>query len=133
MSATAIIIQKLLADSDVTNVVGQTIRPVLFEKTDAPPSILVNIVSGRDGLSLAGADQYFTDRMQVECLARSATDAETLSKLVMRTLNGVIKESIAGCVDVDIWFAGTSFSRYSDDLITFSRVLQFYVQWRETP
>lgn len=131
MSATAAVIAKLLAATPVTSLVENRIRPVNLAPKDALPGVVVNIISGYDEPTLAGAGQYYRHRMQTDCLATTATAALAVGDAVMDVLNGVINETIGGCKDVTSLFAGIDFTDYGEDLTVYRRVLQFDVWWRK--
>ena len=57
MSATKIVIAKLLATSAVTAIVADRIRHILSPTGEVPPLLLVSIVSGDDTVTLAGAGE----------------------------------------------------------------------------
>lgn len=131
MSAIDIAIAKLVATPGVTNITTPArIYPIVVPQTAEAPFIVVNIVTGRDDLLLAGAGQYYLGRVSVDCCAATASAAVALGNAVMAALQDVVKESIGAYTDVDIYFATTDMTDVADDRSMCRRLLHFYVRWR---
>jgi hypothetical protein len=133
LSALTIVNTTLLDAPGVTSLVGTKVYPVVSPAQTAPPVIVVNRVSGDDDAMLSGAMRYYRNRMQVDCIAVTAKSAEQIGEAVLDALNGVVKATIAGCMDVDILFASTDQTDFADDRSIFRRLLQFNVRWRKMP
>lgn len=54
----------------------------------ARPALVVNVVSGADGMTMQGPDGLLMARVQVDCYADSYTAAKTVSRTVIAALNG---------------------------------------------
>lgn len=131
MSALSIVRTKLAATAAVTALVSNRIYPIIFPQEAVLPCIVLNIISGADiAAHLAGQGGYYRHRIRTEMLDDDASDLDSLSDAVLAALNGVIKATIANCVDVDILFGGLDMTDYSDDRTTFRRLLDFDVTWR---
>lgn len=136
MSAPKIVINRLLAASGVTAIVGSRAFPILAPQNTQPPLIVVHLISTVDlGRTIDAAGDYFRSVVQVDCIAAGSPAAAgqviDLGEAVIAALNGVIKQTVVGCSDVDILLNdGEDFTEYDQELQTFRRVLRFTVIWR---
>ena len=71
----------------------------------------------------------YDHRVRVECIALNLTAADVIGTAVLRALESVVKETIAGHAGTDISFGDTDFSQSSDDRSTEARILDFRVRW----
>jgi hypothetical protein len=62
----------------------------------ALPALVMNIISGRDGGTLAGTDGLWRYRVQIDCYALTRPDARLLSRDVTALLNGFSSPYAAG-------------------------------------
>lgn len=136
MSAPKIVINRLLAAAGVTAVVGARVFPILAPHNTQPPLIVAHLISTVDlGRTINAAGDYFRSVVQVDCIAAGMPAAAghviDLGEAVIAALNGIIKQTVAGCSDVDILLNdGEDFTEYDQELQTFRRVLRFTVMWR---
>lgn len=60
----------------------------------ALPGIVLNVVSGAEGLTLTGPDGLTPSRVQVDCYATTYSAAKTLSRDVVASLHGYRANSL---------------------------------------
>lgn len=135
MSAVQIVITKLLAASAVTAITSTRVYPILAPQTAITPQIVVHLIDNDDGAHLNGANKYYRSIVQVDSnvadsISGAAGKMLDLGETVIDVLNGVIKETVAGFKDVDIFLGDSDFTEYLNDRNAHSRVTRFSVQWR---
>lgn len=137
MSAVAIVINRLLAASSVTNIVGQRIFPITPPQGTQPPVIVVHLISTVDlGRTIHSAGDYFRSVVQLDCIFGADTPSNAaktieLGEAVLAALNGIIKQEVAGCEDVDVLLDdGEDFTEYDELAKSFRRVIRVTVMWR---
>lgn len=129
MSALAIAIARLKQVTGVTSVVTATkIYAMLAPQTVPAPYVLVNLISEPDEPMLDGAGRYYESRVSIEAIGTTGAEANSLGEAIKGI--DVVKASIAGCTDVDIWKADSDYSDYADDRTAFRRTMDFYIRWR---
>jgi len=131
MSAIQIVTRRLSSDSAVKAIVTSArVFPVAAPQNAQAPYITVNLVSGRDERLLEGPGKYYRHRVTVESIATSAAEALDLGDAALAALEGIVKETVDGFIDVDVYFADVDFTQPNDPRTAFQRVTQFFVQWR---
>lgn len=132
MSGISIVVTKLKGEATVTDLCPAThVFPVQLPQMQQPPAIIVNLTSKSDGQHLAGANRYYRDRISVECIALTATEAHDIGEAVLDFLNGIINDAVAGCRDINILFADFDMTVPDDARTVEKRELHFYVMWRK--
>jgi len=76
----------LRSTSSVTSIVGQRIEWVAQPQGAALPAIVLNTVSGFDGIHMNGTGPY-EGRVQADCYGLTYTTAKTASRAVIEALN----------------------------------------------
>ena len=137
MSAAAIVINRLLAANGVTSIVNNRVYPVAPPQGTPPPAIVVHLVSTADvGRTIGAAGDYFRSVVQIDSLSAKEpsgdpSQAIVLGEAVILALNGITKQTVAGCDDVDILLNdGSDFTEFDDLSQTYRRVTRFTVFWR---
>lgn len=131
MSALAVAIAALLADSGVTAIVATNIYPVEAPQAVPAPYIVVNLIGESSDRHLSGvAAKYYAARVSVECISATATEMNLLGEAVKNALEGVTKQTIAGATDVDILKEASDYSGVNDTRTLKMRVMDFSVRWR---
>jgi hypothetical protein len=137
MSAIAITIQKLLASPDVIDIVEDRIFPIMAPQGAVRPYIVVHLIDNGDSVSLNGAARYYRTIVQTDSYAEmtpaGAVTVMGLGDAVIEALNGVVKEEIAGCADVDILLGSTDSTDSFLEANTHRRYTQFSCRWRRAP
>lgn len=131
MSAVAIVVNKLLAASEVTAVVGTKVYPVLVPQGIALPAITINLISTVDQPHLNGPGLYYRSIVQVDVIGTTASFVLDAGEKVIAALNGIIKATVLSCEDVDVLLdSGSDFTEYDETATSFRRVIRFAVRWR---
>lgn len=130
MSGLAIVTAKLLATSAVTAIVGQDVNAIMAPQTTEPPNIVLNLAGGNDQQMLSGAGKMYEQRIATESVARTATAAVALGDAVIDALQDVVKQTIAGCTDVDIALGTTDYTDWAEDRSLYRRTIHFSVKFR---
>jgi hypothetical protein len=137
MSALSIIAQRLLDSPEVTAIVGDKIFPIMAPQNAERPYLVLHIIDNMDTPILAGAGKYFRTQIQSDAYSEmtpaGAKQVIELGDAVIEALNGVVKEKIAGCVDVDILLGSADFTESALEANTHRRYTQFSVRWRTQP
>jgi len=103
-------VKALLAESNVTAVVGVRVEPVFLPQGSALPAVVVSQVSDQDELLLQGQAQYPIARFVVDAVAESFAAADSLGDEVKSALSDWRGEA-----------AGREAIILSDDLDSFDR------------
>jgi hypothetical protein len=122
MSATFATVQALLAAPGVTGIVKKAVNPGVGG--NALPDCVVTRVSGGPTYALEKATGLTASRVQVECRARSYTDAEKLGQAVIAALQdcaGVFAGQRA-----QFRAAGSDYEDHADDASVYRRIIDFY-------
>lgn len=132
MSTLKVVIAALkTADYDVVDIVGENgIHAIAAPQEAAKPYLVVNMVGEPDIEMVAGPARYYEGRIQIDCVAADRLVAVDLGQAVKNQIGGIVKASIAGASDVDIYADGVDMTDVSDDRSSFRRVIGFYVRWR---
>jgi hypothetical protein len=137
MGALAIVIDALKSDAGVGTIVGDRIFAVVARQSSARPSIVATLLAENDAQLLAGAARYADARVEVQCIAASATDADRLGEAVKEALEDITKRTFfdnasppAPWAAADITKEGADLIDASDDRSIFRRVMDFSVRWR---
>lgn len=134
MSSIAIVVTKLKATTSVTTLVPKaSIYPIMFPQGASAPAILVNLAGGRDRELIGGAGQYYSSRVNLEILDTDPSNVDALGKAVIAALGDVVKQTVAGCVDVDIAYDGGDFTDWADDRSMARWTIPFRVDWKPAP
>lgn len=137
MSAISIVTQKLLASPDVVDIVGDKIYPIMAPQNETRPYIVLHIIDNDDTPVLAGAGKYYRTIIQCDSYCElspaGATQVIALGDAVIDALNGVVKESVAGCIDVDVLLGSADFTESALEANTHRRYTQFAVRFRRQP
>lgn len=99
MSWKAGLVARLLADPDIAALVGDRVEWDDLAPDSALPAITLQTISDPRPQTHDGFDSFRGTRVQVNCLARTATEADALLELVIHALAG------------PAFVAGTSFLR----------------------
>lgn len=70
-----------------------TVRP----QGSSLPSIVLNVVSGAEGMHMTGTDGLFSGRVQIDCYGADRDDARRVSKAVAKLLHGYRGGGFQGC------------------------------------
>lgn len=138
MSAIKIVLAKLLASPEITDIVGDKIFPIQAPQLTSRPYIILHIIDLSDQPVLAGASHYFLGIVQVDYYAEmtpeGAMQVLNLGDAGIAVLNGVVKERFAGCTDIDVLLGSAD---YTDggflEAQTHRRYTQFKVRYRVQP
>lgn len=137
MSALRITIAALLAAPGVSAAVGARVYPFIAPQGSAWPHIIVGLVSEDDEQMLSGAGLFFDARVEVACIATSATAADALGEAVKVALQDVTNQAFDDgelppgfSAVATILKDGADVSDYSDDLTVFRRIMDFRVRWQ---
>lgn len=129
MNAIYLTIQALLAESDITDVVGQRIEFMTGPEAGTLPDIVINQITNLDGQRLSGADRYPSARIRIECRARTKTAAVDLGDIVIERLTD-LRGTFAGMVVDSFIKEETDETDASEDYQTYRRFFDFSVRYR---
>jgi hypothetical protein len=132
VSAIRIVIEQLKLVAPVVSAIGseRKIYPIAAPEDGALPYLVVNRISERDFGCLGGAGRYYESRVQIDINGATASAVDSIGTAVKLGLDSIVKATIAGAIDVDIWPADTDYTDVSDIRSTYRRVMDFYVNWR---
>lgn len=137
MSAIPIITQLLLANEDVTDIVGDKIFPIMAPQNTERPYIVLHLVDTEDAEYLYGAARYYRSLVQVDSYTEQtpegAAQVMRLGDAVIEALNGVVKAKVAGSVDIDVLLGDTDFTESFLEAQTHRRYTRFTCRWRKQP
>lgn len=94
------LISLLLANSSLTAIVGNRIRPVDRPQTDTLPSITIQRIDGIREYLLSGPSGLVSSRVQIDCWGKTYTQSKITARAVALALSG-IKDPFQGCFLVD--------------------------------
>lgn len=78
----------LLNDQQLSQLVGNRVSWVSHPQGKAFPAVVLTVISLAEGLSLEGRDGLSAGRVQVDCYARTYTEAKQVSRAVVSALHG---------------------------------------------
>lgn len=120
----------LSRDTKVKSFIATRIYPIQAPQNPTYPYITTNEISSREHDLINVPGKYYRDRVMVESIAKTGTEAILMGKAVMDCLEGVLNQSFGDYKDVSIRFADVSFSESNDVASAFRDVKQFFVWWR---
>lgn len=131
MTDSLMIVSALLnADTAVKAIVTNRNYPLELPERAAPPCNLLMLVGGRDDQLLSGAARYYEGRIRIESIAVDQTAAMNLGTAVRTALESIVKQTVAGATDVDVWFDNFDTADRADDRSTFRRIQDFGVRYK---
>lgn len=130
MNALYATVQALLADTDITDVVGQRIEISTAPEGADLPDIVIHGVTNADGQRLTGADRYPNARIRIECRARTKTQAIDLGDLVIERLTD-LRGTFAGMIVDSFIQEETDETDSAEDYATHRRFFDFSVRYRK--
>lgn len=125
MSAVNATTQVLLASDAVKAIVADRVNPGIGPQGGKLPDIVVDRISGGPTYALTRSTAMTSSRIQVECRARSFTEAEKLGATVIKALQNY--RGKIGDLRVTIQASGSDYSDHADDASVFRRMVDFYV------
>lgn len=120
----------LVGATSVTALVGTRINWGAHPQGDPWPGLVLNLVSGADGMTMQGPDHLNMGRVQIDCYADSYGEAKTVSRAVIDALNGYRGAGFRG-----VFHASTRDSREggtNEPDRPYRVSLDFMVNWRAT-
>lgn len=88
MSVEGAITKLLLADSGITAIVGQRVRPLYAAQTDKRPLLTVSVTNKQRGVSHSGGIGSGNATVEIGIITDSYADAVNLSETAQRVLHG---------------------------------------------
>lgn len=85
---TLAIAQRLLADSGVSALVGNRVRPLALDQTDELPAIVYSLVTTDAWHALSGGTYGARTRIQFFCYGESLEDSVSVASAIMGSLDG---------------------------------------------
>lgn len=82
------LVAKLLASAGVTALVGNRINWTRRPQGNATPAVVLNMIDGSPGYTLAGPDGLYRNRVQVDCWAKTYAQAKLTARAVDAALSG---------------------------------------------
>jgi hypothetical protein len=134
MSGLLIVANRLNANADLkAKVPVARLFMVVAPQATPAPYLLISQVSGSDGVHLDGQDEYPRERIQIDVVATSYTEARAVIDLVKAALRNIIKSTISsvGVKDVDVIHTGMEITDYNDDRTAVILITDFMVRWRK--
>lgn len=120
----------LARNTAVKGFVATRVYPIQAPQNPTFPYITTNEVSSRQHDLINVPGKYYRDRVTVECLAKTATEAILMGRAVMDCLEGVLNQSFGDYKDISIRFADVGFSDSNDVSLAYRDLKQFFVWWR---
>lgn len=121
----------LSRDTAVKGFVNTRVYPIQAPQAATFPYITTNEVSSRQHDLINVPGKYYRDRVTVECLSKTATEAILMGRAVMDCLEGVLNHSFGDYKDISIRFADVGFSDQNDVATAYRDLKQFFVWWRK--
>jgi hypothetical protein len=139
MSAQNIAIAALMTDEAVRAAVDRRIYAVEAPQRTVRPYLIVRLLSDSDQYILEGAGHWRISRVEVQCIADSATDADQLGEMVSAALGDLNNSVFTYPADSpEMTFTATSekaggdYCDSSADRSVFRRISDFRINWRGT-
>jgi hypothetical protein len=130
-----IVAEILLADSNITALVGDRVYPVMAPQRAVLPNIVITQVSDNDPMHLAGASRLPESRVSVVSRGGTATEMMNVADAVKAALRDIIHESVGGSPalsnDVCVYKTAVDITSVFDDPISFEQSVDYMVRWRE--
>lgn len=96
----------------------------------AYPAIVLNVIDNAPGLTHQGGDGFYQGRVQVDCYARTFTEARNLSLAVSDALHGYRGDGLRLAIHVATRSSREVAASEADRLFRFG--LDFLTHWRTT-
>ena len=131
MSGIEIVRQRLVTNSAVRALVpAANVYPIAVPQGAPKKRIFLYKSGGNDHQVLSGAAKLYMNRISVVSEDETASIAITIDKAVLAALENVVKATVLGLHDVDIFTADTEFTDYDDTIQVFRCHRDFRVHWK---
>lgn len=115
----------LLADGTVGGLVATRIYPAVFPQGAVWPAIRITVIDGEDEFVLSGPSGFNRTNVQIDCVAETYSEMETLGRAVTARLNG-FKGVASGLTVRGVYLTGKA-DLYSDAAAEYGRALDFRI------
>jgi hypothetical protein len=134
MSATGLVIQLLLQDSDVAALVDEAVFPIIAPTDVSLPYITVRVIAEDAEYVLGGDTGAFDARIEVACHHRNFAKVDALGEAVKGALICNIETEVKDAKDkalgtITTWKAGADISDVTEDRKIFRRLMDFRGRW----
>lgn len=128
----------LLADQDISNVVGTRIFPIQLPQGVIQPSIVYHVIDETEAYHYQGPIGLVAARLQIDAVSRSSDQAISISTLCKERLGGFAgvlsfgSNSPQDSIEVQlIQFLNTQPEDYDNDLALYTKRRDYMVWYRE--
>jgi hypothetical protein len=129
-SAIDIAVRALLADPQVSTLVGGRIYPIVAPQRESLPNIVVYQISEVDSLILNGhAAQFPESRISVVSRGSTATEMLNIGDAVKTALQNISRQVLEGRL-ASFFKGGSDVTQFIDDPPVFERTTDFRVRWQ---
>jgi hypothetical protein len=138
MSALAIAVTRISTITPITSIIGAGAVHAMQAPQEAPiPYLVLHLIDEPDEQMLAGRGGYYDSRIQIDCIGRTASEANKLGEL-LKVNFPCVKQTVAinnesppdVATDVDISKESSDFSDSADDRSSFRRACDYKIRWR---